>query len=144
MIEERLTTDALPDALSRSKASRAQRTVPSRLVLHTLSHASSEIWRKSERSPTPALLTSTSSLPCAAPIAAISALTCVGVGDIDLVRGRRAVRRDDGVGHLFRRLAVHIRHDHHRALAREGLGDGAADAGPAPVTSAILSSSRRI
>jgi len=41
----------------------AQRTVPSRLTAHTRSHASSERLRKSERSPMPALLTSTSSRP---------------------------------------------------------------------------------
>src|SRR5262245_31415317 len=76
MIEDRLTIAPLPEAFSRSNASRAQRTVPSRLVFHTRSQASSERWRKSERSPTPALLTSTSSRPCALPISPISAFTC--------------------------------------------------------------------
>ena len=52
-----------------------------------------------------------------------------GVGDIDLVRGRGAVRLDDGFRHLFRRLPVAVGHHHERALAREGLGNGAADPG---------------
>ena len=54
-----------------------------------------------------------------------------GVGDIDLVRGRGAIRHDDRFGHLFRRLAVAVGHHHERALAREGLGDGPADPCPA-------------
>ena len=144
MIEERLITEALPDAFSRSKASRAQRTVPSRLTFHTRSQASSEIWRKSERSPTPALLTSTSSRPCASPIACISDLTCaVSVTSTsceDAAPFAMTIASATSLAASPSRSATTT-----NAPSRAKVSAMARPIpAPLPVTSAILSSSRRI
>ena len=51
------------------------------------------------------------------------------VGDVDSLCARRAVRLDDGVGGLLCRIAVDIGDYDMRALARERLADGTANAG---------------
>src|SRR5262245_25315697 len=144
MIEDRLTIAPLPEAFSRSNASRAQRTVPSRLVFHTRSQASSERWRKSERSPTPALLTSTSSRPCALPISPISAFTCF----VSMTSTACAVAAPFDLTMAPATSAAAAASRSATMTAAPSRAKVSAMArpipAPAPVTSAILSSSRRI
>src|SRR6476620_8965962 len=136
--------EALPEALRRSKASRAQRTVPSTLVFHTLSQASSSIWRKSLRSPTPALFTSTSSRPKVAASRCISAFTC-SVAVTSTVSACAAPLLLTMVSAVSRAASPTRSATTTLAPSRAKVSAMARPMpAPAPVTSAILSSSRRI
>ena len=75
--------EALPEALSRSKASRAQRTVPSTSVSTLCPRRHRQMREKSLLSPTPALLTSTSSRPEFFSQAAHQRLHLLRLGHID-------------------------------------------------------------